>query len=244
MPGHGVDRVVDQIGPDLVELARVRADLRHVRPEVSDDADVAELVTQHQQRARETVGDVDLLERPTVELGVRTHRGDQLRDATRRLLDLAEQRCDGEGASDPFQSRLQGSTVQRGVRPLAPGRVDTGRDEGRSYLPGLRDAVLGDPRGKRLLVVGSIERVEVGRSRSQVATQRVQRGEVWAVMSSPASRLSEASRASLASSSASTARVAAAAGLLSSWARPAARVPRVTRDSRCRTVDSMDRAVL
>ncbi len=38
-------------------------------------------------------------------------------------------------------------------------------------------------------------------------------------------------------------RVAAAAGLFSSCASPAARVPRVTSDSRCRTVDSMLRAV-
>ena len=46
-----------------------------------------------------------------------------------------------------------------------------------------------------------------------------------------------------ASSSASAAREAAAAGLLISCAKPAASVPRVTRDSRCRAVASMDRAV-
>ena len=46
-----------------------------------------------------------------------------------------------------------------------------------------------------------------------------------------------------ASSMAWTLRVAAAAGLFSSCARPAASVPRVTRESRWRAVDSIERAV-
>ncbi len=62
-------------------------------------------------------------------------------------------------------------------------------------------------------------------------------------MSCPASRPREESSAWQAVSKPSTARVAADAGLLISWARPAASVPKVTRDSRCRAVDSIDRAV-
>ena len=42
---HGVDRVVDQVRPDLVELAGVGLDPRHVGAVVADDGDaVAELV--------------------------------------------------------------------------------------------------------------------------------------------------------------------------------------------------------
>jgi hypothetical protein len=64
-----------------------------------------------------------------------------------------------------------------------------------------------------------------------------------AVISSWTSRPRDETSVSDAVWSASTARVAADAGLLISWARPAASVPRVTRDSRWRAVDSIERAV-
>ena len=76
-----------------------------------------------------------------------------------------------------------------------------------------------------------------------LAAQRVERGELVrrdVLLRQPAQRgqqrLARCRRAS-------TARVAAAAGLLISWARPAASVPRVTSASRCRAVDSIERAV-
>ncbi len=50
-------------------------------------------------------------------------------------------------------------------------------------------------------------------------------------------------RPRLADSSESAARVAAAAGLFSSWASPAARVPRVMSELCSRAVDSIERAV-
>jgi hypothetical protein len=62
-------------------------------------------------------------------------------------------------------------------------------------------------------------------------------------ISSRASLSTEESSVWHAVSSASTARVVAAARLLISCARPAESVPRVTRESRCRAVDSMERAV-
>ena len=71
-----------------------------------------------------------------------------------------------------------------------------------------------------------------------------ERGELPGGDSSPASWAREESSVWHAVSRASTARAAAAAGLLISCARSAASLPSVTRDSRCRAVDSMDRAVL
>ena len=58
-----------------------------------------------------------------------------------------------------------------------------------------------------------------------------------------ANQARDSSTAALAPASASAARVAAAAGLFSSWARPAANVPRVINELRCRAVDSIERAV-
>ena len=53
----------------------------------------------------------------------------------------------------------------------------------------------------------------------------------------------DSSSARNSASSPTTARLAAAAGLLISWAMPAANVPRVTSELRCLAVDSMERAV-
>jgi hypothetical protein len=58
-----------------------------------------------------------------------------------------------------------------------------------------------------------------------------------------ASRALDDSRAAPASCSAPAARVAADAGLLISWANPAASVPSATSASRCRATDSMFRTV-
>ena len=63
-------------------------------------------------------------------------------------------------------------------------------------------------------------------------------------MASSARWRSDPRRASVDSPRASTARVAAEAGLLSSWASPAARVPSATSASRCRAPDSIRRTVL
>jgi len=64
-----------------------------------------------------------------------------------------------------------------------------------------------------------------------------------AVIDRSASLPSEDCRSSQLASSASAARVAADAGLLISWANPAARVPRATSASRWRAIVSMLRAV-
>ena len=60
---------------------------------------------------------------------------------------------------------------------------------------------------------------------------------------SPASRCNDANTSSLDCWSAPTERTAAEAGLLISWARPAARVPSATSASRWRALTSMRRAV-
>src|SRR5699024_907354 len=58
---HRVDRVVDQVGPHLVELTGVRLDPGDLAAVLALDLDaVAELVAQHHQRALQAVGHIDL----------------------------------------------------------------------------------------------------------------------------------------------------------------------------------------
>ena len=72
---HGVDGVVDQVGPDLVQVAAARADLRQgaVEIELHRDA-VFQPVTEHQQRAFEALVDVHFLIGPLVHVGVLFNR--------------------------------------------------------------------------------------------------------------------------------------------------------------------------
>src|SRR5215211_2639648 len=77
---HGLDGVVDQIGPYLVQLAGVDGDLRQRRIEVLDDLDAFELAGQHHQGALEPEVDVDAFVRRTVHVRVLLGRGQQRRD--------------------------------------------------------------------------------------------------------------------------------------------------------------------
>ena len=91
--GHRVHRVVDQVGPDLVELRARRLDPRQAGVEVPDDLDLleAQLVAQQRERALEPLVDVDRLDRRLVEVRVAADRADEGGDARRRLLQLGQQ---------------------------------------------------------------------------------------------------------------------------------------------------------
>jgi EmrB/QacA subfamily drug resistance transporter len=81
---HCIDGVVDEVRPDLIELTWVSDDARHAVVVVANHRDSrAQLVAEHDQRALETVGDVEFLHRGAVELRVRLHRSDQLGDPSR-----------------------------------------------------------------------------------------------------------------------------------------------------------------
>src|SRR5208337_4522002 len=87
--GHGVDGVVDEVGPYLVQLAGVCLDPRDVCAVVTHDRDtVAELVPEHQQGALNAVGHVNVLHRRAVHLRVGLDGGDQLGNAPARILQL------------------------------------------------------------------------------------------------------------------------------------------------------------
>ena len=68
---HGIDGVLDDVRPYLVELDRVRLDLRHAGPVIADDGDaVLQPLPEHYQGAVDTFCDVDELQRGPVKLRV------------------------------------------------------------------------------------------------------------------------------------------------------------------------------
>ena len=176
---HGVDRVVDQVGPDPVELAGVGLDRGDAGAVVAPDRHAApELVPQHHQRALQAVGHVGLLQRRAVQLRVGPDRGDQLGDAPGRLLDLPEQGGDRVGARHPLQAGLERRSLKRGRDPCAPGRIGAGGVQRRGQGPAAGDPVAAEPGRERLLPVGPGQRVRVHRPGPELAAQRVQGGEL------------------------------------------------------------------
>ena len=177
--GHRVDGVVDQVRPDLVELAGDRLDARHVGAVVAHHRHaVADPVRQHHERALQPLGDVGELHRGPVELGVGLHRRHQLGDATGRLLHLAQQAACRVGAGDPLEPGPQPVAVEHLGDPLAPRDVDAcGRERGRDQ-PVPVDAAPDEPGRQRVLPVGHHHRVRGPGRLLDLATQRVEGDEL------------------------------------------------------------------
>jgi hypothetical protein len=136
------------------------------------------LVAQDHQRALEAVSQVGLLHRRAVHLRVGPDGGDELGDATRRLLHLGEQGGGGERARHPLQTGLEARSLQDACGPLTPGDVDAGGGERRRDGPLAFDAVPGEPRRERLLAVRADEGVRVCSQGLDLATQLVERGQL------------------------------------------------------------------
>jgi len=117
-------------------------------------------VTEHHQGALDAFRHVDALDRSAVHLRVGPHGGDQVGDATGRLLHLGEQGGRGERARHPFQSRLQRRVPEQGCRALAPGEIGAGGGQRRSDQPVALDVVPSQPGRDGVLVVGHHQRVQ------------------------------------------------------------------------------------
>ena len=126
---HRIDGVVDQVGPDLVQLTGIGLDVRHVGPVLPDHLDPAQPVASDDEGALDAVTQVDPLDRAPVHLGIGPDGSDEIGDSPGRFLDLGQQRGRGECARHPLERVLQGSAVEHCGHPLAPGDVHTGRGQ-------------------------------------------------------------------------------------------------------------------
>ena len=114
LASHRVDRVVDQVGPDLVQLGTVTGDARQLRVVVARDGDIAELMPQDHQRAFETFADVHLLQGTAIHEGVVLDRLDQGGDPLGATSHFVDQTADGQAAGDPADSVRDGLGWKRG----------------------------------------------------------------------------------------------------------------------------------
>jgi hypothetical protein len=167
-----VDRVVEQVGPDLVELGAVHADARECRVIAALDRDlrVLELVMEDRQRGFEPLVDVDLLQVGLVHVGVSLDRAHEARHLVRGVAQVVGQRARAERGCDPAHRRIErGAGVARDR--LEPLLVEARGGERLGQLPRAAHAVPLEQLAHRVLRVGHGERVR--RLRRRAAAHRV-----------------------------------------------------------------------
>ena len=236
---HGIEGVVDEVGPHLVQLGGEGLDAGDEGVVVPYDGDLGgDAVREHRQGALQPLGQVGRLHGRPVELGVGLDGRDQVRDAPGGFLDLTQQGGRGKRADHPLQSRLERGLAGRLSDPFAP--VDVGTRPARTGASTQgRPTDQADSQSERASSrsARSIGSTDGARGSSSLRSASIPVN-CSALIGTAASRCREESSPSYASPRASTARVAAAAGLLSSCASPAARVPRAASASRRRAMDS------
>ena len=179
MSVHRVEGVVDEVGPNLVQLSGIRIDVRDVVGKVAYDRDAwTESVPEHRERALQTVPQIDALQRGAVHVRVDADIRDQPRDAARRVLELAEERGNRCCARHPAQAWLEGRPVEHGRGSLAPIDVHTSRRERWCDAPDIDDTLGVEPGRYRLLAVTAGQWIALNCPPVELATQRVERAEL------------------------------------------------------------------
>src|SRR5215216_3488621 len=135
---HSVDGVVDQVGPDLVQLTPMGADLRQATVVLAVDRDgVLELVAEDRDGVLEAIVQVDLLLGSPIHEGVLLHRPNELGDAGRALLDLVDQDRHRERRLEPDHGVPERSRVEPRCQTDQLARVQAGPYQRLGEVPAL-----------------------------------------------------------------------------------------------------------
>src|SRR5580692_7733753 len=155
---HGIYGVIDQVGPNLIQFAAARAELRQRTVEIEFDRDaLLEAVAEHEQGAFETLVDVHFLVGALVHVSVFLDCVDQIGDAAGRVFDLIEKRADGDGGRDASQESGPSLGRKLLVYAVKPGGFAACIDERGREFPCARDAVAQQARRDGLLAVAAFQ---------------------------------------------------------------------------------------
>ncbi len=171
-PVHGGYRIVDDVGPHLVQLAAVPLDAGDVLVELAPHRHVLEPALQHHQRVIQAVVDVDRLDPGLIEVRVRLQRLDDVGGSPGAFPDLLQERAGGVGAAEAFDHAAQ-LRVREARRQ--PGEVvlrHPGGREGRGVPPPVRDVMRLEPLLDRRLEIGERQRIQVRRPLDPLADCR------------------------------------------------------------------------
>ena len=102
---NGIDRIIEKIGPHLIEFDTIRRDARQGTVIFANHRRILQFMPQHRERALNPLMDVDILQRGTSLKGIRFHGFHQSGNATRAAIDFLQQGPNGEAGSQPCDRR-------------------------------------------------------------------------------------------------------------------------------------------
>ncbi len=149
-------RVVDQVGPHLVEAAAMGGDPGKAGVEGTDHCDAGRLRLQDEEGVVDALRHVDILHGGLVEIGIRLEGGNEFAEALRSFRDLCHEIVDIEASGESFDDESGAGAVDH--REI--GRRVTGVDQHGSYLPCIRNGVPLQSRLQVVLHLGSINRTQ------------------------------------------------------------------------------------
>src|SRR5580692_1939221 len=158
---HGIDGIVNEVGPDLIEFATIATDARQVGSVFADNGDAGfQAVPKNFQRVFEIFVEIDFLHSGLVHVGIALDGGDKIGDAASGVIDFLNQAKNGDDGSDAFQG---------GSKDWGAGGGDQSFKFFRRYfrfgkhgrnIPRLLDIVVLEPSGECIFTVASFQRVE------------------------------------------------------------------------------------
>ena len=151
---HSVDGVVDEISPDLVQLASISANMRQVGIVVPSDRYAGfQPMAQNRKSALEAVTEVNFLDGGLVHVGVLFNGAHQFRDAPGAGFDLTDQSANREQGSDADEGVAQHLVSNLGRQGFQPRDIHAQVGEDGRDLPGIRHLASLQPGGDALLAV-------------------------------------------------------------------------------------------
>ena len=146
--GDGVDGIVDQVGPNLVDLAGEHFDQRHLRVKILDhlDAFFLELVLEHDHRAADAFVQVAGLQvLALVHVGIHFDGAHQTPDSICRLPNFLYEPLHTQGAFNPPHHGAELFSVECGFHGFGIFKVQAKVEEGFGDIVGIVYVVVFKP---------------------------------------------------------------------------------------------------
>ena len=155
----GVDGVVEEIGPDLIEAGAFGVEEGKVGGEIFFEGDFffAEFVAEDDERGIDAVVDVYALELALALVGVGFDGHDEVGDAANALFDGADELHAGDERIEPAKGVGEGLARELCAGALELRGTEAGRDQRGSHLPSVGEIGGLHPFGKRFFGVALFE---------------------------------------------------------------------------------------
>ena len=158
---HGIDGVVDDVGPCPVQIAAEGLDCRYAFVVFPVDLDaLLQLAPEHEQGAVESFSDIDRLDGRLIEERVGLQRTDDIGNLAGRLPDLFKEAADTCRPADEYGYRRRGLGAERFFELVEFLAYKPGVNQIGSDLPGVFDVAFFEPALQFVFDIAAVERVD------------------------------------------------------------------------------------